>query len=427
LGGALGELVDKQVISESQLLAFAGFYGDTPLLSITATAGVGNGPALVSGAWVIKLPQNSFGDNLGVEGTFGRKRVAVSFDQPNLFIPASPANDNTVWLEWDNSRAGFAVYDAPAAGNRLQYSQPVAATSFNLIAAELSDRFSSDNVAGQTFDLRIRILPENDPRNLYQPSVASAPAGDPRLNEQTNRFVAVSFVGEEPVQGGLVVTSPSLDCPPDLYVYRLDFGDGLNISDTTTLRLNDLVSLLGDSLGDSPLLDVLGSVTEGYEAEFSYSFGLNGGLVAGYDSRTSELADLFYIDTRGVLPYASWVERNPTDLWGFNTAPAGYDPVFAEALLRLDAGLDRLQRPDRFKLSSADLPTTWVSESAGVLSFSLAALAGPGAEANPLAELEVFKDDVGPDLSRCGSSLWGPAPICSNATRVAAGRGSARR
>ncbi|MFO0017228.1 MAG: hypothetical protein ACK52U_11830, partial [Synechococcaceae cyanobacterium] len=106
----------------------------------------------------------------------------------------------------------------------------------------------------------------------------------------------------------------------------------------------------------------------------------------------SELSDLFYIDTRGVLPYASWVERNPTDLWGFNTAPAGYDPVFAEALLRLDAGLDRLQRPDRFKLSSADLPTTWVSESAGVLSFSLAALAGPGAEPNPLAELEVFKD-----------------------------------
>lgn len=187
------------------------------------------------------------------------------------------------------------------------------------------------------------------------------PPGDPRLNVQTNRFVAVSFLGEEPVQGGLIVTPPSLDCPPDLYVYRLDFGDGLNVSDSTTLRLTDLVGLLGDGLGSSLLLDALGSVAQGYEAEFSYSFGLNGGLIAGYDTRTSDLADFAYLDTRGVLPFATWVERNPDDLWGFDSAPGGYDAGFAEALLRLDAGLDRLQRPDRFKLTSSDLPAGWVS------------------------------------------------------------------
>ena len=204
-------------------------------------------------------------------------------------------------------------------------------------------------VPGKNFELNIRILPENDPNNLYMPDAegGAVATGDARLNEPINRFVAVTFRGEDPVQGGLIVNPPSLDCPPDLYVYRLDFGDGFNSSGSANLRLNDLIGLLGDN----PFLEAIGSVADDYEAEFSYAFGMNGGLIAGYDTRTADLEDFFYIDTRGVLPFAQWVEGQPSDLWGFDTAQDGYDPGFAEALLRLDAGLDRLQRPDRFKLN----------------------------------------------------------------------------
>ena len=205
--------------------------------------------------------------------------------------------------------------------------------------------------------------------------------GDARLNEPINRFVAVTFRGEDPVQGGLIVNPPSLDCPPDLYVYRLDFGDGFNSSGSANLRLNDLIGLLGDN----PFLEAIGSVADDYEAEFSYAFGMNGGLIAGYDTRTADLEDFFYLDTRGVLPFAQWVEGQPSDLWGFDTAQDGYDPGFAEALLRLDAGLDRLQRPDRFKLNGETLPEGWISEDSNELIFSLV-------EGNPLSELRVFSE-----------------------------------
>ena len=226
---------------------------------------------------MIKLPDGSFGDSLGDPGLFGRQRVAVSFSRAGVFGPTASA-----WLQWDGARNGFAVFDAQTGGARLAYTP---GAGFDLIAAELSDQFSNDQVAGLDFDLRIRILPENDPRNLYSPAVAGAAPGDPRLNEQTNRFVAVTFRGEEPVQGGLIVDPHSLECPPDLYVHRLDFGDGFNASGQANLQLSDLVALLGDS----PLLEALGSVTDGYEAAFSYAFGINGGLVAGYDTRTTNL------------------------------------------------------------------------------------------------------------------------------------------
>ena len=36
--------------------------------------------------------------------------------------------------------------------------------------------------------------------------------------------------------------------------------------------------------------------------------GMNGGLIAGCDTRTADLGDFFYLDTRGVLPFAQWVE-----------------------------------------------------------------------------------------------------------------------
>ncbi|NDD46471.1 MAG: hypothetical protein EBZ24_14055, partial [Synechococcaceae bacterium WB9_4xB_025] len=104
------------------------------------------------------------------------------------------------------------------------------------------------------------------------------------------------------------------------------------------------------------------------------------------DTRAAGLDDFFYVDTRGVLPFAQWVEGDPADLWSFDTAEDGYDPGFAEALLRLDAGLDRLQRPDRFKLNGGTLRPGWISESDDEISFSL------GDPNNPLAQIRVFSE-----------------------------------
>ena len=93
-------------------------------------------------------------------------------------------------------------------------------------------------------------------------------------------------------------------------------------------------------------------MADGYEADLSYGLEFNAGMIFGYDAGATELGSFFYLDPRAARPIGDyWPEGDDDSLWSYNTTGEDYTASMAEILLQFGAGVDRLQRPDRFLIS----------------------------------------------------------------------------
>ena len=79
-------------------------------------------------------------------------------------------------------------------------------------------------------------------------------------------------------------------------------------------------------------------------------------MIFGYDAGATEIGNFFYLDPRAARPTGEyWPNGDSDPLWSYDTTEDDYTASMAEILLQFGAGVDRLQRPDRFLISNENV------------------------------------------------------------------------
>ena len=226
--------------------------------------------------WVLKLPENSFGERtegesryqLTLSETDGSSLSSVVLEKDNLEVHSS----GEIYLEWEEGRKGFAMYDQSEKGYRLT----------------------------------------------------------PVIND----------AGED----AILLKNPN------------GLGGSYAFGDSLSLKAEQFIDLLPEAVTSSPIAQALANVADGYEADLSYGLEFNAGMIFGYDAGATEVGSFFYLDPRAARPAGEyWPKEGSEALWSYSTTEDDYTASMAEILLQFGAGVDRLQRPDRFLISNENV------------------------------------------------------------------------